>query len=227
MAQSTTTPLDDNSARRCKRRRTAGTAGSGTRTVPYGIDVIQEVQVQLAPYDVKLRNTGGSINAVTKSGTNDFHSGVYGYGRNNALVGKSVDGLKPKWALILDDYQTGASIGSPIIKNKAILFCQCRNDAQTKPTFYNAGDQVLPLPWQMRKSITNFLAKQIIITDPGNLCLQHIPTVIKFFSRIDWNINSKSTLMLRGIYTDGWGITSERSSTNFQFSSTDFMHTKT
>ena len=75
----------------------AGAAGSGTRTNPYSLDVIQEVQVQLAPYDVKLGNfTGGSVNAVTKSGTNDFHGSVYGYGRNQALVGKSVDGLKSK-----------------------------------------------------------------------------------------------------------------------------------
>ena len=64
----------------------AGTAGSGTRTNPYSLDVIQEVQVQLAPYDVKIGNfTGGSINAVTKSGTNDFHGSVYGYGRNSSL----------------------------------------------------------------------------------------------------------------------------------------------
>src|SRR5947207_253724 len=71
----------------------AGSAGAGTRTNPYSLDVIQEVQVQLAPYDVKLGNfTGGSINAVTKSGTNDFHGSIYGYGRNEAFVGKSVDG---------------------------------------------------------------------------------------------------------------------------------------
>src|SRR5881392_73774 len=75
----------------------AGTSGSGTRTNPYSIDVIQEVQVQISPYDVKLGNfTGGSINAVTKTGTNDFHGSVYGYGRNQRLVGKSVDGKKTK-----------------------------------------------------------------------------------------------------------------------------------
>jgi hypothetical protein len=51
----------------------SGAAGSGTRTNPYSLDVIQEVQVQLSPYDVKIGNfTGGSVNAVTKSGTNDF-----------------------------------------------------------------------------------------------------------------------------------------------------------
>ena len=75
----------------------SGAAGSGTRTNPYSIDVIQEVQVQLAPYDIKIGNfTGGSVNAVTKSGTNEVHGSVYAYGRNQSLMGKSVDGLKTK-----------------------------------------------------------------------------------------------------------------------------------
>ena len=64
----------------------SGAAGAGTRTNPYSIDVIQEVQVQLAPYDVKLGNfTGGSVNAVTKSGTNELHGSAYAYGRNQTL----------------------------------------------------------------------------------------------------------------------------------------------
>ncbi|HSU51702.1 MAG TPA: carboxypeptidase-like regulatory domain-containing protein, partial [Segetibacter sp.] len=92
----------------------AGTAGSGTRTNPYSLDVIQEVQVQLAPYDVKLGNfTGGSINAVTKSGTNDVHGSVYGYGRNQTLVGKSVDGKKSSIGSDFHDYQYGATISGP------------------------------------------------------------------------------------------------------------------
>ncbi|MBK2247272.1 TonB-dependent receptor [Francisella tularensis] len=67
---------------------TSGTAGAGTRTVPYSIEAIQEVQVQLAPYDVKLGNfTGGSVNAVTKSGANQSFGSAYFYGRTQSLVG--------------------------------------------------------------------------------------------------------------------------------------------
>ena len=97
----------------------AGTAGSGTRTNPYSLDVIQEVQVQLAPYDVKLGNfTGGTVNAVTKSGTNDFHGSVYGYGRNKTLVGKSPDAAKKSIGSDFYDYQYGATLSGPIVKNK-------------------------------------------------------------------------------------------------------------
>ena len=95
----------------------SGAAGAGTRTNPYSIDVIQEVQVQLAPYDVKLGNfTGGSVNAVTKSGSNQFHGSAYAYGRNQVLVGKSVDGQKSSIGSDFKDYQFGATIGGPIIK---------------------------------------------------------------------------------------------------------------
>src|SRR3954465_5072671 len=97
----------------------AGTSGSGTRTNPYSLDVIQEVQVQLAPYDVKLGNfTGGSVNAVTKSGTNILHGSIYGYGRNQGLVGKSVDGLKTKIGSSFYDFQAGGTLSGALVKNK-------------------------------------------------------------------------------------------------------------
>ena len=119
----------------------SGAAGAGTRTNPYSIDVIQEVQVQLSPFDVKLGNfTGGSVNAVTKSGSNDFHGSVYGYGRNQALVGKSVDGLKSKIGSDFYDYQFGATIGGPIVKNKLFFIANYEQTRRQEPTFYNAGD---------------------------------------------------------------------------------------
>ncbi len=62
---------------------TSGMPGSSTRTNPISLDAIQDVQVYVAPYDVKIGNfTGGSINAVTRTGTNQVKGSVYGYGRN-------------------------------------------------------------------------------------------------------------------------------------------------
>lgn len=201
----------------------AGTAGSGTRTNPYSLDVIQEVQVQLSPYDVKLGNfTGGSVNAVTKSGTNDFHGSVYGYGRNQTLVGKSVDGSRSSVGSDFYDYQTGATISGPIIKNKLFFIANAEFTRAQQPTFYNAGDPGSAISLTDAQSIVNFL-KSNYNYDPGTYGAYKVFTKSnKFFGRIDWNINSKSTLTLRGIYTDGWGNNLERTSTNFQFSSTDF-----
>jgi hypothetical protein len=119
----------------------SGAAGAGTRTNPYSIDVIQEVQVQLTPFDVKLGNfTGGSVNAVTKSGTNNFHGSIYGYGRNQALVGKSVDGQKKAIGSDFHDYQYGATLSGPIVRDKIFFIVNFEQTRRQEPTFYNAGD---------------------------------------------------------------------------------------
>ncbi len=201
----------------------SGTAGSGTRTNPYSIETIQEVQVQLAPYDVKIGNfTGGSVNAVTKSGTNDFHGSIYGYGRNEALVGKSVDGLKTKIGSDFHDYQTGFTIGGPIMKNHLFFFLNGEITRQQMPTFYNAGDPGAAITVAEAQKISNFL-KTNYNYDPGSYGQYKIFTNSdKVFGKIDWTIDSKNSLMIRGLYTKGWGNNLERTSTNFQFSSTDF-----
>ncbi|PWU04947.1 MAG: TonB-dependent receptor [Bacteroidetes bacterium] len=206
----------------------AGTAGAGTRTNPYSLESIQEVQVQLAPFDVKIGNfTGGSVNAVTKSGTNEFHGSVYGYGRNQTLMGKSVDGQKTKIGSDFHDYQTGFSLGGPIIKNKLFFFFNGEITRRQEPTFYNAGDPGAAISVTDAQAIKDRL-QSAYGYDVGTYDKYKIFTNSdKIFARIDWNVSKKSTLMLRAVYTSGTGNNLERSSTNFQFSSTDFtQHTK-
>ncbi|HMH32116.1 MAG TPA: carboxypeptidase regulatory-like domain-containing protein, partial [Puia sp.] len=202
----------------------SGTAGSGTRTNPYSIETIQEVQVQLAPYDVKIGNfTGGSVNAVTKTGTNDFHGSLYGYGRNQALVGKSVDGRKTSIGSDFHDYQAGFTIGGPLIKNKAFFFINGEITRRTEPSFYNAGDPGAAISLAEAQQISSDL-KTKYNYDPGTYNTFKINTNSdKLFARFDWNLNANNTLMIRGVYTSGSGNNLERTATNFQFSSTDFI----
>ncbi len=205
----------------------SGSAGAGTRTNPYSLDVIQEVQVQLAPYDVKLGNfTGGSVNAVTKSGTNDFHGSIYSYGRSQALVGKSVDGLKTKIGSDFYDYQYGATLSGPIARNKAFFIVNFEQTRRQEPSFYNAGDPGAAVTIADAQAIqAQFQGKGY---DVGSYDSYKIFTNSdKLFARLDFNLNNKNNLTLRAIYTNGWGNNLERSTTNFQFSSADFtQHTK-
>lgn len=206
----------------------SGTAGAGTRTNPYSLDVIQEVQVQLAPYDVKLGNfTGGSVNAVTRSGTNDVHGSVYGYGRNSGLIGKSVDGLKTKMPGSFHDYQWGTTIGGPIVRNKAFYIVNYEQTRRQEPTFYNAGDPGAAISISDAQAIKDRLMNRYGY-DVGTYNQYKIFTNSdKVFARFDFNLSAGSSLTLRGIYTNGWGNNLERTTTNFQFSSTDFtQHTK-
>ncbi len=202
----------------------SGAAGAGTRTNPYSIDVIQEVQVQLSPFDVKLGNfTGGSVNAVTKSGTNDFHGSVYGYGRNQSIVGKSVDGQKTKIGSDFYDYQFGATLGGPIVKNKLFFIANYEQTRRQEPTFYNAGDPGAAITVADATAIYNNLKTKYNYDAGSYLGAYKIFTKSdKVFARLDYNINNANTLTVRGIYTNGRGNNLERTSTNFQFGSTDF-----
>lgn len=202
----------------------SGAAGAGTRTNPYSLDVIQEVQVQLAPYDVKLGNfTGGSVNAVTKSGSNDFHGSIYGYGRNQTLVGKSVDGRKTSIGSDFHDYQYGATLSGPIAKNKAFFIVNFEQTRRQEPTFYNAGEPGAAVSLEDATAVYNQL-KSKYNYDAGAYtgAYKVFTNSDKLFGRLDFNLNAKNTLTVRGIYTNGWGNNLERTSTNFQFGSTDF-----
>ncbi|MDP4264448.1 MAG: carboxypeptidase regulatory-like domain-containing protein [Bacteroidota bacterium] len=202
----------------------SGAAGAGTRTNPYSLDVIQEVQVQLSPYDVKLGNfTGGSVNAVTKSGANDIHGSAYFYARGQAFVGKSVDGLKTKIGSDFHELQYGATISGPIVRNKAFYIVNFEQTRRQEPTFYNAGDPGAAVSVADATSIYNNLKTKYGYDAGSYLGPYKIFTNSdKLFARFDFNLNTNNTLTVRGIYTNGWGNNLERTSTNFQFGSTDF-----
>ena len=106
----------------------AATPGGQASAQPVSLDAIDQIVVSLAPYDVTQAGfTGAAVNAVTKSGTNDFHGSVFGYFRNDALTGDKVDGDE----IIVPDLtqlQAGFTLGGPIIKNKLFFFVNAEID---------------------------------------------------------------------------------------------------
>ena len=107
-----------------------GAPGGQTGTNPISLDAIQEFQVIVAPYDVRYGSfTGGGINAITRSGTNKWTGSIFGYGRNQSLVGKGkfiVD--NPNTAVDeqkypdFKEYAVGFRLGGPIVKDKLFFF---------------------------------------------------------------------------------------------------------
>ncbi|MFA5426387.1 MAG: TonB-dependent receptor, partial [Bacteroidales bacterium] len=93
--------------------------GGGT---PISIDAIEEVQVVIAPFDVRQTNfIGGGVNAITKSGTNTLRGSAYAYHRNENMRGNNVDGVELGDRGIDRNTTYGLTLGGPIVKNK--LFC--------------------------------------------------------------------------------------------------------
>jgi len=100
----------------------AATPGGQTDAQPVSLDAIDQIQVSLAPYDVTQAGfTGASVNAVTKSGTNEFKGTVFGFYRNQDLTGSKVSGTDI-FVPELRQAQTGFSLGGPIIRDKLFFF---------------------------------------------------------------------------------------------------------
>ncbi len=92
-----------------------------TERQPVSMDAIEEINIGLANYDVTTSGGSGAvINAVTKSGTNEFHGSVYGVYRDNNMVGDDQDGNE--FTGFEDEKTFGATIGGPIIKDKLFFF---------------------------------------------------------------------------------------------------------
>lgn len=110
----------------------AATPGGQTNSQPISLDAIDQVSVSTAPYDVTLSGfTGASVNAVTKSGTNEFFGTAYGFYRNEDLTGGKIKG-QDVFKSSLTQNQYGVSIGGPVIKDKLFFFANFEKDEITE-----------------------------------------------------------------------------------------------
>lgn len=208
---------------------TSGMPGSSTRTNPISLDAIQDIQVYIAPYDVKIGNfTGGSINAVTRSGTNEVTGSAYGFGRNASITGPNNAGDGAKIPSSYSDYQTGFRVGLPIIKNKLFFFTNEEITRRNEPLFYGAGDkdangnQIALIDAATAQKISDFLVTNYNF-NPGTYGNYNIySNSNKFFNRVDWNISEKHQLSIRNNYITSEATNLERDAANFRFSSMDF-----
>ncbi len=201
---------------------TSGMAGSSTRTNPVSLDAIEDMQVYLAPYDVKIGNfTGGSVNAVTRSGTNTLNGSVYGFGRNATLTGKDKVGSLGKMNKDFYDYQTGFRIGFPIIKNKLFFFSNEEITKRRDPSQLLAGSpetaNILSASDAKAISEANFVqagtAGQFNTYSKSH----------KFFNRLDWNINDQHQLAIRNNTIISEATHMDRDQQDFRFSSMGFL----
>lgn len=93
---------------------------AGLSGIFFGLDVVQEFQVVTSGGQAELgRALGGYINMVTKSGTNQMHGDLYGYGRNQLL--NAANPLSNA-RLPQTQAQYGASLGGPVVRDRSFYF---------------------------------------------------------------------------------------------------------
>ena len=109
----------------------SGTPGGGAGTQPVSLDAIQEIQLLISPYDVRQSGfTGGGMNAITRSGSNDFQGSLFGTQRNLDYIGDSdTQSALPEF----DQIQYGGRLGGRIIRDRLFFFVSGEKNSREQP----------------------------------------------------------------------------------------------
>jgi hypothetical protein len=183
----------------------AGEPGGRTNVAAVSLDALEQIEVNVAPYDVRQGNfVGAGINMVTKSGTNDFTGSIYYGFRSSRYVGTQA-GPNSFTSGTFDYHNIGVTLGGPILKNKLFFFASWEQDLQTAPgtTFRanNGGETVAG-------NVTRVLASDLTAlstylksnfgynTGPYQGYSFNVPSN-RFLVRLDYNINDRNKLSLR------------------------------
>jgi hypothetical protein len=198
----------------------SGVPGGQTGQSPISLDAIEAVQVNLAPYDVRQAGfTGAGINAVTRSGDNEWRFSVFANTRNQGFAGDTVAGALPtdgakfvRERNQFNVYQAGFRLGGPIIENKLFFFVNFEREFETRPvTNFRAqqpGETTGGLVTRVRASQLDSL-RQFLISkynyDPGlydNSSGNYNRAIFsnKATGKLNWNIDESNKLSIRFQY---------------------------
>lgn len=199
-----------------------------SNTTPFSLDAIQEVTVQLSPYDLRQGNfTGAGVSAVTRSGNNNLSGSAYYFFRNESFTGSKVDGLESP-VPSFNFNNTGFRLGGPIIKNKLFFFVNAEFEKRTDPAYtFNvrpAGSGSSPAAANQTQAtddndpLTGIAGLKDFLLNAkdanGNLLYGYNPGVYQNFNRatesnryvarFDYNINQNHKLTVRGNITNAF-----------------------
>lgn len=186
----------------------SGTNGGQTGVSPISLDAIDQFQINIAPFDVRQSGfAGGSINAITKSGTNKTIASAYSFIRSEALAGKTpVDLAGDNERERLEKFTaitTGTRIGGAIIKDKLFYFVNYeRQENETPREFifdnYNGNSSPLDIA-----NLSQFIGDNYNYNVGGFDNAVSSLVSDKLIAKIDWNINDNHKLSVKHSYVKG------------------------
>ncbi|WP_221766229.1 TonB-dependent receptor [Hymenobacter metallilatus] len=185
------------------------TVGGQASAQPISLDAIDQIQVSIAPFDVRQGSfTGAGINVVTRSGTNKFSGSVYGFLRNQDFVGNKVGDFKqdyPKFNL----HNEGFRVGGPIIKDKLFFFVNGERERRNDPPNGNftatrdgvpAGAQTSQARSADLDFLKNFLQTQYGFNAGDYESYQLRQNSDKATVKLDWNISQNHRFNIKYNY---------------------------
>ena len=176
--------------------------GGGT---PISLDALEQLTIGITPFDVRQSGfTGGGVNAVTKSGTNEFKGSAYTYLTSSSLRGSRV-GTESLPVVDAHSNTYGFTLGGPILKNKLFFFVNGEwDDIVTAGPNTRAGDGSVPYTMTNRRpqiaeleNLSNYMRDTYgVTTGPWQDYNVKTPTY-RFLARIDWNISENEKFHIR------------------------------
>jgi outer membrane receptor protein involved in Fe transport len=188
--------------------QTLGRTGSGRAPYQFSQDAVQEFQVNRNAYSAEYGRAGGAvINVVTKSGTNSFHGSVFEFYRDkdlnaNSYVNKTATPIRDRSPYHIDQF--GASMGGPIVKDKAFFFASYDGQRRDIP-----NDVVLTLPGNLPSDPDTQAGLATIQTKTEDYQLTRNQDV--FLAKVDWQINAQHRLSVRYNHQNFTGGNNENS----------------
>ncbi|WP_373071167.1 TonB-dependent receptor, partial [Gemmatimonas sp.] len=182
-----------------------GQPGDRTGVAPISLDAIEQIQVNIAPYDVRQGNfVGAGVNTVTKSGNNDFSGSAYYFTRNEGLVGGKAGTVDFNPGTFNFD-QIGARLSGPLIKNKLFFFSSFEDDNNTQPGILrtaNTGSQ--PVTGNTTRvlqsdldGLSTFLREKLNYETGPYAGYENETPSRRFLTRLDYNLNDKNKFSVR------------------------------
>ncbi len=186
----------------------SGTNGGQTGISPFSIDIIDQIQVVLSPYDVSLGGfAGAGINAVTKSGTNSFEGTAYYFfqdqtlaGKTNGTLAKRLD-VTPTRLAEFTQKTYGLSLGGPIVKDKVFFFANVEIQDDITPAPFEFGSYIGDVSQTDLDGLRSYL-QDTYNYDPGSFGnVSDGLEGLKLFGKLDFNLSRNHRLTLRHQYT--------------------------
>ena len=184
--------------------------GGQTKAQPISFDAIEQVQVSIAPFDVREGGfTGANINTVTRSGTNLWRGSAYSYLRSDALQGNTVEGSEVVANPDQSFVQAGFSLSGPIIRDRLFFFLNGELERTDDPgsNFVADEDGTVEFGESRVSAATMDAISQVLFDNYGYVTgpyqgYTHETDNNKVLLKLDYNLNENNTLVFRFNYLD-------------------------
>ncbi|MET1258723.1 MAG: carboxypeptidase regulatory-like domain-containing protein [Flavobacteriaceae bacterium] len=198
----------------------SGTNGGQTGVNPLSVDAIETFQINIAPFDVRQSGfSGGSINAITRSGSNEFEGSAYYFTRGESLAGKTPpslvgDGEEREKLADFSANTYGVRIGGPLVKDKLFFFVNYERGETEIPQPFNFSNYTGRASQADLDNLSSFLQStygyNTGIFDNNTRTLESNTLVAK----LDWNIDDNHKLSLRHSYVGAENLEARSSGNN-------------